>query len=96
MTWRAPAPADPLAVVLEQRDRALANEASALEAAEAARIENIRLRSGLERLLANAEHIFDKQPVRDWDETLHEARAALASGDGELDPPQIGGEECHR
>src|SRR5437868_10682092 len=32
-----------------------------------------RVRGALERLLANAEHIFDKKPVRDWDETLHEA-----------------------
>jgi hypothetical protein len=37
-----------------------------------------KLAEALERLLANAEHIFDKQPVRDWDETLHEARAALS------------------
>lgn len=35
------------------------------------------LESALERLLANAERIFDKQPVRDWGETLAEARAAL-------------------
>ena len=37
------------------------------------------LRAALERLLANAERIFDKKPVRDWGETLAEARAALAA-----------------
>ena len=36
----------------------------------------------LERLLANAEHIFDGKPVRDWDETLAEARAALPTEGG--------------
>ena len=35
------------------------------------------VRAALERLLANAEHIFDGKPVRDWTETLAEARAAL-------------------
>lgn len=36
-----------------------------------------RLHHALERLLYNAEHIFDKRPVGDWDETLGEARRAL-------------------
>jgi hypothetical protein len=45
--------------------------------AEAASSDSEALRAALERLLANAEHIFDKKPVRDWAETLAEARAAL-------------------
>lgn len=40
-----------------------------------ARIEE--LTSALERLRANAQRIFDKVPVKDWDETLAEADAAL-------------------
>lgn len=42
-----------------------------------------RLRLALERLLANSERIFDKVPVRDWAETLAEARAALTPEEGQ-------------
>lgn len=37
------------------------------------------LAGALERLLENAEYIFAQTPVRDWGETLAEARAALAA-----------------
>jgi hypothetical protein len=40
----------------------------------------------LERLLYNAQLIFNKQPVRDWGETLAEAKAALAQHHPEAGP----------
>jgi hypothetical protein len=58
----------------ELRKAILAIEA---EAAAPAQPADAALREALKRLLANAEHIFDKKPVRDWTETLAEARVTL-------------------
>jgi hypothetical protein len=49
-----------------------------LARAEAAEERERGLREALERLLYNAQLIFNKRPVRDWGETLAEAKAALA------------------
>ena len=41
------------------------------------------LREALDRMLYNAQLIFNKRPVRDWGETLAEAKAALAGSPSE-------------
>jgi hypothetical protein len=39
--------------------------------------ELMHTKRALDRMRNNAQHIFDKLPVRDWDETLAEADAVL-------------------
>jgi hypothetical protein len=59
--------------------------AHAIEAEAGAASPSEPLRAALEWLLRNAERIFDQKPVRDWAETLAEARAALAAPSQEPD-----------